>query len=318
MFEPQRHPVIAAAYAFADERTPKITDLSLYDKDWLINRDQFLIYAGAGVFQLLKEMENHPEANVTYDLHEMYSLMLLINQGISGLISNLSHALVGAGMATVPEMQYCLAKAQLQMERSEQAEGELPKVPMIGVVGAISSGKGTIGEIIQERYQGIHLPLSDRLREVSIGLDGDLTFGRGKLRELNDILKPAYGKDVFVRWTMAMAQRQAQRQKYPVVSLDGFRSLEEAQKFKDEGGFLIGVRATRKTRFQRLVERGRLGDDGWKEFLKSDRIESAWIRPIFEICDVVIDNNGDREKLDQRMEKVLKKVGDLKPLEINR
>jgi dephospho-CoA kinase len=299
------HPVMAAAYEYADQRT-NTSDRATYDKSWANNRDTYLFSAGIGVFQLIKEISAHPDQEPPYTLLEAYQLLVLIEKSISGLIGTFSQALVSSGVASsTNEANLILSQARFTLEQTRNLENPQQPVPMIGVVGPISSGKGTIGEQLQTKFGGAHLPLSDRLREVSLARGGDKTFPRSVLREVNDTLKPIYGNDIFVRWTIDIAQRQANRHHYPVVSMDGFRSVEEAQTFKNAGGILIGVTASQETRFQRLIARGRVGDDGWESFVESDAIESAWINPILDICDFTIDNNGDEGTLEQQVDTIL-------------
>lgn len=171
-------------------------------------------------------------------------------------------------------------------------------IPLVGVVGRISSGKGSVGEIIASNFGGFHLPLSDRLREIAVAEGDQSPFSREKLRKINDDYKPRFGKDIFVRWTIRKAINLAHRYKCELMSMDGFRSLEEAQYFKAQGGFLIGVETDDEIRFQRLLERKRAGDDFSRQIFKnSDEKERAWIDPIFEIADIVIQNDGTYEEL---------------------
>ncbi|MBP9700282.1 hypothetical protein KBD71_03285 [Candidatus Woesebacteria bacterium] len=303
------HPVLLAAFNYADKNT-KVGDKATYDKAWTVKVDEFLIMAGVGLFQLIREMSQQQTDKAPYDLEEAYRLLLLIRSSIGGLTGTLVDVLVSSGTASSKiEANLYLTQAEFYLERTRNVESSEKVVPMIGIVGAISSGKGTIGDQLRATYGGIHLPLSDRLREVSLALGGDNTFPRTVLRTVNDALKPVYGNDVFVRWTIDIAQRQAQRHNYPVVSMDGFRSLEEAQTFKNAGGILIGVTASQQTRFNRLVARGRFGDDGWDSFLQSDAIESEWIDPILEICDYSIDNNGNEGELLGQVNAVINQLG---------
>lgn len=177
-------------------------------------------------------------------------------------------------------------------------EVENPKIPMIGIVGKISSGKGTAGEYIEKLCHGRHLPLSDRLRELAESEGAESPYPREKLREINDKIKPRFGNSTFVNWTIDAAKRLAPIYDYKVISMDGFRSLEEAQFFKNSGGILIAITASADTRFNRLVERNRGADDFSREaFNKSDAIEGAWIDPIIEIADIVIQNETSEQEL---------------------
>jgi len=172
-------------------------------------------------------------------------------------------------------------------------------IALIGVVGRISSGKGSVGEIIANNFGGFHLPLSDRLREIAAAEGKQSPFSRDSLRTINDVYKPRFGKEVFVRWTIRTALNLATRYNKHVMSMDGFRSLEEAQYFKSQGGYLIAIEADDEVRFQRLLDRKRSGDDFTKDIFNiSERKERPWIDPIFQIADVVIDNNGTYEELE--------------------
>lgn len=192
------------------------------------------------------------------------------------------------------------------------APESLSKVPLIGIVGRIASGKGTVGEIVRNYSNSMHLPLSDRLREFAITQSHFPPIERSQLREIDGQLKPKFGKQIFVDWTEQIAMRLAKRYLLDLVSIDGFRSAEEAQFFVDHGGVLIGVHTDDEVRYQRLVERNRGADDFTREaFGKSDHLERAWIDPIFSSIppDYILYNNGTKEQLEHNTITILQKIG---------
>jgi dephospho-CoA kinase len=177
---------------------------------------------------------------------------------------------------------------------------------MIGVVGMIRSGKGTVGNIIAEHWHSQHLPLSNRLREIAAAKGLDETFPRSELRKIDRQFKPRFGQDVFERWTMNLMRRLVKLHGYIGMSTDGYRGFRAAQNSKRLGGVLIAVLASQEIRYQRLLADGRLGDDySFEKFLESDRIEREWIEPIFEICDYTIVNEGSDKELRDNTASVL-------------
>lgn len=188
----------------------------------------------------------------------------------------------------------------------------ISKIPLMGIVGRISSGKGTVGEIIKNLTGSYHLPLSDRLREYAVALGQFPPFSRNTLRDINDELKPRFGKQIFVDWTMNLAKQLATRYQFPLITIDGFRSLEESQHFIDNGGILIGITSRDEIRYNRLLQRNRDGDDfNWELFSKSDSIERVWIDPIFELIpkENVISNDGDIDDLTSQTRQLLSRNG---------
>jgi dephospho-CoA kinase len=191
----------------------------------------------------------------------------------------------------------------------DRDETESAAVPLIGVVGQIASGKGTIGELISDKYSGYHLPLSDRLRELADSEGEPAPHSRDALRRINNAIKPRFGNPVFVRWTIKMAKRLATSYNWGIISTDGFRSLEETEYFKAQGGILIAVTASFETRYQRMLERNRGADDFSREaFERSDAIEQEWINPIIGIADVVFSNEGSIEELEKKTAEYLESL----------
>lgn len=202
-------------------------------------------------------------------------------------------------MGAIPSRGDILRLAAPIYDRLDANEFE-SRVPLIGIVGRISSGKGTVGNIISDMTGSYHMPLSDRLREYAVTHGHVKSASRDTLRQVNDELKPRFGNQVFVDWTIKLARQLSQRYQFPLVTIDGFRSVEETQFFIDQGGVVIGITASDDVRFSRLLQRNREADDfNEKAFLESDRKERAWIDPIFAMIppERVIVNDGSYEDL---------------------
>jgi dephospho-CoA kinase len=303
----QWNKILSAAIKFADEKTQETDDETTASTSWVVHRDDYLLYAAKGLLLTIQLVESNPDVKSPFSLNELYILLYLCKKNIFGYSINfVSFFVIQAVVNSKEEAELYITKAELAHKQSIERETQ-KSTPMIGIVGHISSGKGTVGDILQKKFNSMHFPLSNRLREMSFSLGGDTAFPRETLRDINDIIKPTFGMDAFVNLTIPIAQRMARQKKLPLVTLDGFRSLEEAQSFQKQGGILIGIEVTQKTRYERLVTRNRAGDDDWEKFLVSDAKESAWIDPIFAICDYRVTNEGTPEQLEETILSIMGK-----------
>lgn len=198
---------------------------------------------------------------------------------------------------------------------------KLSNVPIIGVVGKIASGKGTVANILNKTYDVSPFPFSDRLRAVALTMGYSPPYTRKQLRTINDIYKPSFGNQVFVEWTLIRAARMAKSLHIPqLIVPDGFRSVEEAEFFLSQPNtHLVAIVASkdieedRKIRFERQKRRRRgLEDSGdMKEFVEDDKIESAWIDPVIELArnkGRVIINDGTLEDLSMTIMRSLEDI----------
>ena len=97
-----------------------------------------------------------------------------------------------------------------------------------------------------------------------------------------------------------------------VVVVDGIRSPHEVDEYKKafKDFVLIAVHASRKTRFKRLLHRGRSDDPrDWKTFIARDRRElSVGIGDVIATADYVVVNDGTKKRLINQLEKILRMV----------
>lgn len=195
---------------------------------------------------------------------------------------------------------------RLKYESFKLAEKEqITQIPIIGVVGKIASGKGTVASLLSENYDVLSFPFSDRLRALALTMGFRPPYTREQLRKINDIYKPAFGKQIFVEWTLAMALSQATNLHLPeLIVVDGFRSKQEAEYFLQmPNTHFIAVIADddieidRQIRFERQEARNRGREDSpiKEKFLLDDMVESDWIDPVIQLArerGVVIYNNA--------------------------
>jgi len=213
------------------------------------------------------------------------------------------------GVVTTPKDIFCVHDIIFQYDEKTRLQNVSDSKKFVGIVGGSSTGKGTIGEKLQNDYGFLHFPLSNRLREFCVAKGGFYPQTREQLREIDGQLKPRFGKQVFVEWTWAKAQRLMVQHNSFCVSFDGFRSVGESSWFKERGGYLIGIKVDEEIRYQRQLERARAGDDfSWEKFNESNAIERKWIDPIYPLCHVIIENNGTIAELQAHLENALERV----------
>jgi len=95
------------------------------------------------------------------------------------------------------------------------------------------------------------------------------------------------------------------------ILVEGVRNLEEVEEFKKVGEVItIAVHASPKTRFKRLISRGRDDDPKtWKEFQERDFRElEVGIGKVIALADKVIINEGTIEELEKNTFKILEEV----------
>lgn len=95
------------------------------------------------------------------------------------------------------------------------------------------------------------------------------------------------------------------------ILVEGVRNLEEVEEFKKVGEVItIAVHASPKTRFKRLISRGRNDDPKtWNEFQERDFRElEVGIGKVIALADKIIINEGTIEELEKNTFKILEEV----------
>lgn len=97
-----------------------------------------------------------------------------------------------------------------------------------------------------------------------------------------------------------------------VVMVDGLRSPYEVREFKKEfpNFKVIAIHASSKTRFKRLLRRGRSDDPkDWETFYARDQRElSVGIGEVIATADYMIVNEGSIERLKREIKRIIEKV----------
>jgi dephospho-CoA kinase len=177
---------------------------------------------------------------------------------------------------------------------------------VIGIMGTIASGKGTIARYLAEKHGFKHVVMGDLVR--AIARKQGIKPTRENLHNLQARYRakdPAY----FIKKVIARILKE--KQKKWVV--DGLRNPEDARELKKAfDAKLILVDAPVELRWKRARERkrGEEAKESLKDFIKTEQQENKIFR--FNItkryADFKIINAGSKKQVFSATEKVLKKI----------
>ena len=180
---------------------------------------------------------------------------------------------------------------------------------LIGTTGMPGAGKDTIRRFIQKLGFQV-IVMGDEVRSEAKRRGLDITpenLGRIML-EMRRVEGPA-----------AIAKRCIQKIKSmdsPFILIDGIRSLHEVEEFRRifPDFKVLAVHASPKTRFKRLLRRGREDDPkSWEDFMKRDMRElSVGLGDVIATADYMLVNEGTKGELEENLMRLLRReVGEL-------
>lgn len=177
---------------------------------------------------------------------------------------------------------------------------------ILGLCGQISSGKGTIAEYAQKKYNAKTFRFSTMLRDVLSRLYLDIT--RYNMQTLSTILRTNFSEDIMAK---VMAE-DVKNDSTEIIIVDGVRRMADITYLKEINGFyLVSVKADAKIRFERLTKRNENSDDlgkTYEDFLKDEQQEAELEIPIaMQNADLEIDNNGSMEDLFKQVDDIILK-----------
>jgi len=166
---------------------------------------------------------------------------------------------------------------------------------------------GSGKSVVVEEARNLKIPvyvMGDVVREETIKRYGAVT--PELMVETSRALREEYGEEI-------VAQRTIERIKpcEQVVVIDGVRSLSEVEVFKRHGDVvIIAVHASPRTRFERLLKRGRPGDpSSYEEFYKRDMTELSFgLGSVIALADHIIVNEGSVKEAKSKASKLFKKL----------
>ncbi|MFC1638352.1 AAA family ATPase [Patescibacteria group bacterium] len=176
---------------------------------------------------------------------------------------------------------------------------------VIGLVGEIASGKGTVSQYLQEKYNGKIYRFSDVLRNILDVLH--LECKRENLSNLSLSLRETFGENILSNALV----KSVLKDNNELIILDGIRRKEELDFLGEIEGFkLVYVESNMENRYRRIIERGENADDNTKtfeEFKKDHEMDAELrIREMKDMADIVIDNSGTLDELYKKADALMK------------
>lgn len=176
---------------------------------------------------------------------------------------------------------------------------------IIGLVGPIAAGKGTVAAYLAEHYQAKIYGFSTILRDIIARLH--LEPSRSNLANLSTCLRAQFGQDLI---SLAL-KADIMAESADIIVLDGVRRHSDMAAMKDLSGFVLwAVNAEAIRRHERLIKRRQNSDDenkNFKQFLADEQSEAdQTIATVMQSAQITINNNDDLSYLYKQIDEAIK------------
>jgi dephospho-CoA kinase len=176
---------------------------------------------------------------------------------------------------------------------------------ILGLVGEIASGKGTVVKYLTKNYTISTHRFSDIMRDILDRLY--VAHSRDSLQGMSSLLRNNYGENILAK----VMARDIAEDKNDIIVIDGIRRMEDIEFLRKNQDFrLVFVETSLEKRYERIIKRGENIDDRNKtlEEFKFDAQREAelTIGALKKYTDVILDNNGTLKDLERQIEEMLK------------
>lgn len=186
---------------------------------------------------------------------------------------------------------------------------------VFGVVGEIASGKSALVNYLTKYFNFVSFSLSSIVHD-ELKKKGTKNFTRETLQDIGDDLRIKEGNDVLARKVLNQLNRLKSVESEKII-IDGIRNPGEIELFKKNTNFiLIGVKAKRSLRFQRLLSRNKDWDPkNWADFLAIDKRDlglkenknGQQVGKCLTYCNYILTNNQGIEDFQRKVNKLTAK-----------
>lgn len=179
------------------------------------------------------------------------------------------------------------------------------KKKLIGVAGMPGAGKSLVAEYVKQLGYPV-VVMGDIIRAKTV--QRGLTPTPETLGEIMLKIRRDEGMGAVARHCIPQIKKIKSR----VVVIDGVRSLEEVEEFKEEFPvfILLAVHCSPQTRFKRLYLRERSDDPKfWEEFLERDQRElRVGLGAVIAMADYLIINEGTKPQLGYAAQRLIRRI----------
>lgn len=178
---------------------------------------------------------------------------------------------------------------------------------ILGIVGPIASGKGTLKKYLEEKYSAQDCRYSTMLRDVLSRLD--ISNSRENMQLVSTILRQNFGEDLMAK----VIVKDAKKIDSDIVVIDGVRRLADIKYLAEMDNFyLVAIEADPKLRHERLLKRNENEGDknkNYEQFLKDHEAEAECQVPIVMTkASFKLSNDGDLKAFYLQIDKIINQV----------
>jgi len=187
----------------------------------------------------------------------------------------------------------------------------MSKKIVLGLVGEKGAGKGTVSDLLIEKYGAVHFGTSNILKRTVSDLH--LELSRDNFAKLALVLKEGFGATVVVDSLIQDIENKAGDAQ--IVIADGIRMHDDIRPFKEKYGldfYLLYVTADVRLRHERTKQRKeKAGEDkmSFQEFLAEEsRLTELSISEVGKQADFILNNDKTAEDLKEQVNEVMEKI----------
>jgi dephospho-CoA kinase len=179
---------------------------------------------------------------------------------------------------------------------------------IIGLTGRIAAGKETLTQFLRDKGF-VYLESSKILKDELTKRGKEIT--RANMQDLGDELREKHGAGAIMKLLLEIADKD----KIKNYVFDSLRNAGESDFLSENAKdfILIGVDASQKLRFERIISRGKPSDPKtWEEFLEVDNRDffdeknplGQQVGKVMENADFIIMNDGSLEDSMRKIEEI--------------
>jgi len=181
---------------------------------------------------------------------------------------------------------------------------------VIGLVGLQASGKTEATSMFLEEG-------GSRVRMGDIVWDEvearNLKVNQDNVAKVAQEMRDEEGMGAIAKHSIPRIKKKGEKSRF--VFVDGIRGFKEVEIFRDEfedNFYLLSVKASTETRYERIKSRDREDDiESLEEFKEKDERELSWgLEEAMEDADFKIKNEGSIEELRKKFSQIMEKIKD--------